>query len=142
MTATYNRQKDAKSELNRIWQHPENVNVIHYSCESFYDRTDGSSPRITSIAIRNLKTAQTVSFSIHQYGELEGLNPADLESRYNELEKKMLTGFFEFAQRNGSALWLHWNMRDVNYGFHALEHRLRVLGGNPSFIIQDDKKHD
>jgi hypothetical protein len=32
-------------------------------------------------------------------------------------------------------------MRDANYGFAAIEHRYRVLGGEP-VIIEDERKHD
>jgi hypothetical protein len=32
--------------------------------------------------------------------------------------------------------YVHWNMRDVNYGFQAIEHRFRVLGGEP-YIVED-----
>jgi hypothetical protein len=32
-------------------------------------------------------------------------------------------------------------MRDINYGFAALEHRLRVLGGDP-YVISDERKID
>jgi len=42
--------------------------VIHYSCESFYDRPNGASPRITSIAVRKLDSGQTLSFSILSIG--------------------------------------------------------------------------
>lgn len=59
MSKVYKRQSIARKELDDIWDHPEQVSVIHYSCESFYDRTDGTSPRITSIAIRNLESGQT-----------------------------------------------------------------------------------
>ena len=37
--------------------------------------------------------------------------------------------------------YVHWNMRNSNYGFAAMEHRYRVLGGYP-VIISDDKKID
>jgi hypothetical protein len=37
--------------------------------------------------------------------------------------------------------YLHWNMRDINYGFAAIEHRYRVLGGDP-FLIDDKNKFD
>ena len=37
--------------------------------------------------------------------------------------------------------YLHWNMRDANFGFAAIEHRYRVLGGDP-VIVDDDKKID
>ena len=59
-------RREAKKQLAKISDNRNNVVVIHYSCESFYDRPDGTSPRITSIAVRNLATGQTESFSIHQ----------------------------------------------------------------------------
>ena len=58
--------REGKKQLVKIINNPNDVVVIHYSCESFYDRPDGTSPRITSIAVRNLATGQTESFSIHQ----------------------------------------------------------------------------
>ena len=59
------RLRKARKQLTEINEKRGNVVVIHYSCESFYDRSDGTSPRITSIAVRNLATGQTESFSIH-----------------------------------------------------------------------------
>lgn len=37
--------------------------------------------------------------------------------------------------------FLHWNMRDTNYGFSAISHRFQVLGGRPT-TIDDSKKVD
>ena len=37
--------------------------------------------------------------------------------------------------------YFHWNMRDINYGFAALEHRFKVLGGQP-FVLDDHRKFD
>ncbi len=37
--------------------------------------------------------------------------------------------------------FVHWNMRDINYGFIAIEHRFEVLGGKP-YEFRDDKKFD
>ncbi len=34
--------------------------------------------------------------------------------------------------------WVHWNMRDINYGFPGLEHRFRILGGEP-YVLDDSK---
>jgi hypothetical protein len=115
--------------------------AIHYSCESFYDRPDGRSPRVTSIAVRNLSNAQTHSFSIHQIAEKAGINPEEIENHYDELEKEMLDEFYKFVERSQNYRWLHWNMRDANYGFPALEHRFQVLGGEP-VGINDDRKYD
>lgn len=120
----------------------ENVVVIHYSCESFYDRPNGASPRITSVAVRNLGTGQTTSFSIHQMAERDKkLNPADIEANYDDLEKKMLKDFYEYVETHQGHTWLHWNMRDINYGFPALAHRYKVLGGKP-FDIHESRLCD
>lgn len=53
----------------------------------------------------------------------------------------MLGEFFSFMQQNQGLLWVHWNMRDINYGFAALEHRFRVLGGE-RFVLPEGKKFD
>ncbi len=126
------RRRDAKSQLARISANRVSALVIHYSCESFYDRPDGSSPRVTSIAIRSLDSGCTTSFSIHQLAERnKKLTVEDINSNYDELEKKMLKEFYAFAEKHPKHIWLHWNMRDINYGFPALQHRYRVLGGTP-----------
>ena len=59
------KHKNAKKVLKEIDCNPSNYLIIHYSCESFYDITDGHTPRITSIAVYSYSTAQTDSFSIH-----------------------------------------------------------------------------
>jgi hypothetical protein len=113
--------------------------VIHYSCESFYDKTDGRTPRITSIAVRNLSSGQTDSFSIHQIAEERGTPFPEIAAHYDSLERAMLDRFFQFALSRQHFSWIHWNMRDVNYGFAAIEHRHRVLGGTPIQIFEDRK---
>ena len=126
------RRRDAKKQLTEINKNRNNVVVIHYSCESFYDRPDGTSPRITSIAVRNWVLGQTVSFSIHQIAERDKkLSIESINVHYDELEKKMLKEFYDYAEKYKNNTWLHWNMRNINYGFAALEHRYKVLGGKP-----------
>lgn len=53
----------------------------------------------------------------------------------------MLKGFFEFVEKHSDFTFIHWNMRDEAYGFHAIEHRFKVLKGKP-YILQDDRKLD
>lgn len=115
--------------------------VIHYSCESFYERPEGTSPRITSIAVRNIESGQTNSFSIHQVAERRGLRASQINQHYDDLERKMLDEFYAFVDRHRNYNWVHWNMRDINYGFQAIEHRYRVLGGDP-IEIQERSKLD
>ena len=54
-----------------------------------------------------------------------------LEEHYNQLEKLMLEEFYEYVNSHTGYTWLHWNMRNINYGFQAIAHRYKVLGGHP-----------
>jgi hypothetical protein len=134
-------QKKGWETIDKLFADAENVWVIHYSCESFYDRTDGRSPRITSLAVRKFDNAQTFSFSIHQVAERTAVPFADIDQHFDALEKQMLEEFFAHVRSHQNVKYLHWNMRDSNYGFAAIEHRYRVLGGDP-FRIPDDRKYD
>lgn len=115
--------------------------VIHYSCESFYNIKDGRTPRVTSIAIRQFSSGQTTSFSIHKSAELKGVPASEIDMCYDELEKEMLAELFKFLNTKPDHTFVHWNMRDINYGFQAIEHRFKVLKGEP-VAISDDKKVD
>jgi len=115
--------------------------VIHYSCESFVT-THGRTPRVTSICMRYLGTALTKSFSIHLQAQFEQKDFNNLTIiDYDDLEKKMLDEFYEFAKRHKDFKWIHWNMRDSNYGFEAIANRYRILGGQ-AFEIDQDRKYD
>lgn len=135
------RQRESWRIIDQLFAQSNNCWIVHYSCESFYDRKDGSSPRITSIAVRNLATAQTQSFSIHQSAERKKIPLQEIENHYNALEKDMLGDYFEHLRQHQGMDYLHWNMRDINYGFAAIEHRFRVLGGKP-FVLDDNRKFD
>lgn len=135
------RQKAALSALDGLFADADNVWVIHYSCESFYDRPEGRSPRITSIALRKLDSAQTKSFSIHQTAERGRIPFEQIDEHYDDLEKEMLTAFFGHLGNHQGMKYMHWNMRDINYGFQAIEHRFIVLGGGPH-ILEDNYKTD
>ena len=135
------RQKAALNTLDRLFADAANIWVIHYSCESFYDRPEGRSPRITSIALRKLDSAQTVSFSIHQTAERKRIPFDQIEGHYDNLEKEMLTAFFGHLASHRGMRYLHWNMRDANYGFQAIEHRFGVLGEEPH-VVDDNNKTD
>jgi hypothetical protein len=135
------KHKKATKTLEKLYDNPSHVLIIHYSCESFYDIKEGRTPRITSIAIRYLRSAQTKSFSIHKVAEIKSISLTQIESHYDELEKQMLSEYFDFLKEYKDYQWVHWNMRDINYGFEALENRLIVLGGQP-FQLSDDNKID
>ena len=138
------RQKDARNRLDTLFDNAFNVFVVHYSCESLHDRSDGRSPRITSIAVRNLENAQTESFSIHKIAEIRGVPFTEISEYYNCLEKEMLRDFYHYLAKFQQMQYMHWNMRDSSYGFQAIEHRFRVLGGKAEeiFTVDDKNKTD
>lgn len=137
----YDRHKEAIKIFKEIDKSPDKYLIIHYSCESFYDVKDGKTPRITSIAVYNYSSAQTESFSLHKVAERKHIQMDQIESHYDQLEKIMLTEFFTYAKEHQGLKWIHWNMRDINYGFKAIENKFLVLGGKPH-IIQDSDKID
>jgi hypothetical protein len=134
-------RKEVRARFDAINQRRDMHLVIHYSCESFYDIKDGRTPRITSIAVRQFSSGQTTSFSIHKSAELKRVEQADIAAKYDELEKDMLSQFFAFLKIKPGYTFVHWNMRDINYGFQAIEHRFKVLKGKP-IAVSDDKKFD
>lgn len=133
------RRKGILSRLDSLLDQAATTLVIHYSCESFYDKVDGKTPRVTSLAVRNLASGQTDSFSIHQIAEEQQIAFESISDHYDALERQMLDRFFDFVRMRQHCNWIHWNMRDVNYGFAAIEHRYRVLGGIPVQVTEDRK---
>ena len=139
--AKIEKRKKARKALKELSSNEEHVLVLHYSCESFYDIPEGRSARVTSIAVRSYSSGQTTSFSIHKVAELKHIQFTEIEGNYDDLEKEMLAEFFNFMAQHKEFRWVHWNMRDINFGFSALEHRYRVLGGEPC-VLEESKKYD
>lgn len=122
---------DTSNFFRSIKKSPEQFFIVHYSSQSLFDEgADGLSPRITSIVVMHFATRQTVSFAVHTIAELLKVPKEDVESRYDEIEKEMLAQFFSFLRDRLDRYWIHWNMRNITFGFEHLEHRSRYLG-NP-----------
>jgi hypothetical protein len=131
-------RRRAVKKLSDIVSQSHKVLIIHYSCESFYDIPEGRSARITSIGIKNFESGICTSFSIHKIIEkMQNIKFTDIENHYNEIEKIMLSEYFEFVRKHENYYWIHWNMRDINFGFDALKHRFEILGGIPIEISMD-----
>ncbi|UEG53496.1 hypothetical protein LLH06_00705 [Mucilaginibacter daejeonensis] len=127
--------------FNEIIKDKSKSLLIHYSCESFIT-SHGNTPRVTSICIKSLSTGQTISFSIHLQAQFEGLDFKNLsDSEYDRVELSMLSEFSKYVKTHTNYKWIHWNMRDSNYGFEAINNRIRILHGE-IFDIGDDRKYD
>ncbi len=133
--------KNACEILKKIDLNSSNYLLIHYSCESFVNIKDGRTPRITSIAIRHFATGQTESFSLHKTAEQMGIVSDKIPDNYDLIETEMLTEYFDFIKGNKDKYFIHINMRDINYGFKAIEHRYKVLKCSPD-VLQDTQKID
>jgi hypothetical protein len=105
-------------------------NVIHYLTVP-WDVSPCGTPAPLVIGVLNLATRERRTFGVLQAAELRGLGPADIPANLPTLERDMLDGFYSFARGGGRRRWLNWNMRDAVFGFEALAHRHRMLGGSP-----------
>ena len=137
----YRDHKDACLVFEKIENNPEKYFLIHYSCESFRNIPDGRTPRITSIAIKSIATGQVESFSLHKTAEQKGIPFHEIAGKYDEIEKDMLREYFSFLKENKNMFYLHINMRDINYGFKAIEHRGKVLKVT-IYVLPDSQKID
>ncbi|MFC6170480.1 hypothetical protein [Loigolactobacillus jiayinensis] len=137
------RFKDHKGAAKLLKQIDENKSdylIIHYACESFFD-TNGRTPHVTSIAVKKFDDGQAELFAIHKIAEIKHVPIEKITAEYDNLEKEMLRRFFDYVKIHIEQKWIHWNMRDSNYGFKALEQRYLVLGGTPT-VIPDSNKVD
>lgn len=126
--------------IHQVKRNPENFYVIHYSCQSLYDDNEALSPRITSIGISHYATEQTVSFSTHSIAEELHISRESVRERFDEVERELLRGFYAFIRDRRDKHWIHWNMRNLTFGFEHLEHRYRVLGGNDAPVIPVERR--
>lgn len=133
-------RQESIASIDKCFANALQCYVIHYSCESFYSAQSGKSTRITSIAVRNLDNAQTHHWALNRSAELLQLDVTDA-AILDRLEYHLLENYFDFLSRYSSCTFLHWNMRDNNYGFQALQYRFEVLKGTP-FVLSDDRKLD
>lgn len=126
--------------FKELKKHPENFYIIHYSCQSLNDDNEGLSPRITSIGITHYSTQQTVSFSTHAIAEEMKITKEEVVKNFDKIEHKLLKDFYMFVRDRRDKYWLHWNMRNLTYGFEHLEHRYRALEGNDASVIPVERR--
>jgi len=115
--------------------------MIHYFRESFYDPIDGTLRKIKSIMPSKLDSAQTVLFLINLVAAKRDFSLSVIEHNYDEPERNMLDPYFHHVNWHTGYLYLHWNIRNVNFVFTVIEHRYSTLGGEPN-NIDDNKKFD
>lgn len=136
-------KKNKNTQLKYLHDNSDSIYFIHYSCQNLSDDNEGYSPRITSIAVLHMKSDQMYSFSIHLEAEELKINRDQIFEKYDQIEERMLKRFFQFAETRGNeAIWIHWNMTNINFGFETLEHRYRVLSANIPFHISEKNRYN
>ena len=130
----------ASEFIKSVRDSPENFYIIHYSCQNLNDDNEGLSPRITSIAVAHFATEQSVSFSTHAVAEELKIARGDVIERFDDVERELLSQFYEFLRDRRDKFWVHWNMRNATYGFEHIEHRGRVLGLQNTPVIPVERR--
>lgn len=137
MGIAYNR---ARESVERIKRNRDKCLVIHYACQSLYDDREGLSPSISNIVIKDFDKEQTVSFAAHLTAEKLHIKKDDITAHFDQIEKALLEEFFEFVRNHGGSVWLHWNMKNIHYGFETLAHRYYILTGKNAPSIDVDSR--
>ena len=133
------RHKKAIQKIDELCDDPSNVKIIHYAAESTYQTEEDKAPRVTAIAILDFKSATITTFSIDKMAELEGIPISKIKDNYKNLEFKLLDEYFAYLKTHTDNKWVCWKMKDITYGYIALEFRYRVLGGEPILIPEQNK---
>lgn len=133
--------KYGRKKVEKLKDQRDKTLIIHYSCESFFN-LKGRTPRVTSIGIKNRGNNTTKAFSIHLQAQIHG-KPLDSlsDQDYDTLEKSMLKDFYEYIKKHNTYNWVHWNMRNANFGFEAISNRALILRLKP-VKIDDQFKFD
>jgi hypothetical protein len=124
-------------------RHPERFAVLHYSSEGLYDGGGevGASARITSVAVMQLENRRIMSFAPHAIAE-ELAARGDPCPRMDAVERVMIDRLHAFLALHRDRYIIHWNMRDLVFGFEHLEHRDRVLGGSGLAPVPEEQRLD
>ena len=118
----------ATQNLKKLIQDPSSVFCIHYSQSETYDDDYGSiSPIITTIVIKSLDEKIDKQFAIHFEADKAGIPKDQIQDSYRELELRILKSFNDFVKRYKNCVWVHWDMKNIHFGFEAIKHRFEKI---------------
>lgn len=121
-------RKIARKNLGSLVEDPSKVLCIHYSESQTYDDDYGNiSPIITSIVIKSLDDTIDKQFAIHFEADKAGIPIDQIQDSYRELELRILKSYNDFVKRHKHCIWLHWDMKNIHFGFEAIRHRYEKI---------------
>ncbi len=124
-------RKLATKRLRQLIASPSQVLLIHYSqLKAFDDEYNEISPMISAIVVKSLDGNIEKHFAIHLEADKANFSIEGIENSYRDLELRILKNFNEFVKRHSNALWVHWDMKNIHFGFDAIKHRFeKILEG-------------
>ena len=125
-------QRDDLAELREHFARGDRILVLHYACENLYGALDHP-PAVSCIAYCPVGSGNAGWFSCIDApgGVADGA------------EKWVLAQYYDFLQKNSTAIVVHWNMSKADYGFAALSARYRFLfGEDEPYKVPADRTFD
>lgn len=107
-----------------------NLLAVHYSQE-LQANSPAQTPPVSAVVVQNVLTGEQVAFAAFRVAERLGLGQGEWSSRFAELERQVLSDFYDFVARHPDAVWLHWAMRQPRFGFEVLAQRALLRGLSP-----------
>ena len=122
----------ATSNLKKLTEDPSKVLFIHYSQSKTFDDDDygNISPIITSIVIKSLDNQIDQQFAIHFEADKADIPIDEIHDSYRDLELRILRAFNDFVRRHQECNWIHWDMKNIHFGFEAIKHRYEKVFGD------------
>jgi hypothetical protein len=128
MLGAYKRRQQAIENLKKVVEDPSKVLFIHYTQSRTYDDDYGGiSPIITSIVVKSMDDQVCKHFALQFEADKAGIPKDEIQDSYRELEYRILKAFNDFVRRNTMCIWIHWDMKDINFGFEAIKHRFEKI---------------
>lgn len=98
--------------------------TIHYACASLVPQHNSY---VTAIGVCDTETKEVVTFSMKDAQEIPGM-----QNTPEELEASLLKDFFAFVADHPDAVWVHWHMHSLEYGFGVLQERFEMIWREPA----------
>lgn len=132
-------RKEAFKRINKLLEDPAKVLIIHYSQAKTYDEDYAViSPIISAIVVKSLSGDLEKHFSLYYEADKANIPIEEIENSYRELELRNLRSFNEFVRRKKECLWVHWEMKNIHFGFEAIKHRYEKI----FFELPEEKQYE
>ena len=119
-------------ELRELFRRGDAMSAVHYVCENLYTAKDHPAA-VSCIAFSPIGRGNATSFSLVDVPA--GTSPEDAEIT-------VLSRYFEHVEQHVSTVFVHWNMRNADFGFAALESRYLHLTGQRAYRVPSDRTYD